>query len=124
MRVNYLSEPEKPTVTVNCSGLIILYEGDDLVCVCKDKEGIPAPKVTWYKEKIQIGETEKEEQTLALKNVDGSYGGIYKCVAQKHTLTDEKSIKIFVYRKYIKLIDDLSIYSRLYYITILQQLKF
>ena len=90
---------DAPTVTVNCSSLITINEGDDVTCVCKGEHGNPPADVAWLKDGKQIGETGKNEQILTLSNVDKTASGRYKCVAQSHTLTDERSIEIIVYCK-------------------------
>ena len=88
-----------PTVTVNCSSLITINEGDDVTCECKDEGGNPPADVTWFKDGKQIGEIGKKKKTITLSNVDKTASGRYKCVAQSHTLTDERSIEIIVYCK-------------------------
>jgi hypothetical protein len=93
MYINFISVA--PTVTINCSSSITLYEGDNFTCVCRGEGGNPPADVTWYKDGVQIGGTGKEEQTLTLSNVDGTDTGTYKCVAQSytHATPDEKSIE-------------------------------
>ena len=86
-------------MTVNCSTPIILNEGDDVKCQCRGGGGNPPADVTWYKGSNKIGGTGREEQTLTFGNIDKTASGTYKCVANSHTLTDEKSIEIIVYCK-------------------------
>ena len=86
-------------MTFTCSSRIILNEGDNVTCVCRGKGGNPPADVTWFKDGVQIGETEKEEQKLTLSNVSKTASGIYKCLAQSYTLTDKKSVEIIVYGK-------------------------
>ncbi|XP_028399346.1 deleted in malignant brain tumors 1 protein-like [Dendronephthya gigantea] len=88
---------EKPSVTVNCSNLITVHQGDSITCVCRGEGGIPAASVTWYKNQTQVGETGTEQETLVLANLDVSDSGSYKCVAQSDQLRDEKSIEVVVY---------------------------
>ncbi|XP_028411948.1 deleted in malignant brain tumors 1 protein-like [Dendronephthya gigantea] len=88
---------EKPSVTVNCSNLITVHQGDSITCVCRGEGGIPAASVTWYKNQTQVGETGIEQETLVLVNLDVSDSGSYKCVAQSDQLRDEKSIEVVVY---------------------------
>ena len=84
---------------INCSSSIILIENDGVTCVCAGEDGNPPANVTWYKDDVQFGETENEENILTLSNVNGTASGTYKCVARSHSLTDERSIKIVVYCK-------------------------
>ena len=67
--------------------------------MCRGEGGNPPANVTWYKDGVQFGETENEEKTLTLSNVNGTASGLYKCVARSHSLMDERSIKIVVYCK-------------------------
>jgi hypothetical protein len=90
----------KPTVIVDCPSVVTASEGDDVKCVCKGEGGNPPANVTWFKDGVQIGETGTEERTLTLSNIDRIASGTYKCVAQSHTLTDERSIEMIVYRKW------------------------
>jgi hypothetical protein len=86
-------------VGLSCSSLIEVNKGDDITCVCKGVGGNPPANVTWYKDGVQLSETGIENRTLSLGNVDRTASGIYKCVAESHTLTDEKSVEIIVYCK-------------------------
>ena len=85
-----------PTVTINCSSSVTVNKGDYFTCVCGGEGGNPPANVTWYKDGVQIGETGKEEQTLTLSDVDGRDTGTYKCVAESHTLAEEKLVKVKV----------------------------
>ena len=76
-----------------------MNEGDNFTCVCRGEGGNPPADVTWFEDGKQIAGTGKEEQTLTLNNVLKTASGTYKCVAQSHSLTDERSIKIMVYCK-------------------------
>ena len=87
-------------VTASCPSSVTKTEGDDLKCVCRGKDGNPPANVTWYKGGVRIGESGKEEQLLFLHDLNRTDGGKYKCIAQSHTLTNEKSIDVFVYCKY------------------------
>ena len=89
---------EKLTVTLSCSSLVKVNEGDNFTCVCRGEGGNPPADVTWFKDGVQIGETGKEEQTLTLSNVSKTASGIYNCAAESNTLT-EKSIEIIFYCK-------------------------
>ncbi len=73
-----------------------MNEGDIFTCVCRGDGGNPPADVTWFKDGVQIAGTGKEEQTLTLSNVSKTASGIYKCVAQSNTLTDEESMGIIV----------------------------
>ena len=69
------------------------------VCACQGKGGNPPANVTWYKDGVQIAESEKEVKILNLHDVNKSDSGKYKCIARSYTLTDEKSIEVLVYCK-------------------------
>ncbi|CAB3999529.1 Neogenin [Paramuricea clavata] len=102
----------KPSVTINCRSSVTVDEGkdftvdegedftvdegEDFTCVCRGENGNPPADVTWYKDNVQTGTREKEEQTLTRSNVNVTDDGTYKCKAQSHTLTEEKSIVIKV----------------------------
>ena len=93
--LHYISE--KPTVTLSCPSPVTVNEGDDFTCVCRGEGGNPPANVTWYKDGDPIGGTGNEEQTLTLRNVDGTADtGTYKCVAQSHTLAEEKLVEVKV----------------------------
>ncbi len=84
---------------MSCSSRIILNEGDNFTCVCRGEGGNPPADVTWYKDGVQIDGTGMGNKTLTLSNVDKKASGTYECVAQSHTLTNEKSIESIVYCK-------------------------
>ena len=88
---------EKPTVTFGCPSLNKVNEGGNFTCVCIGIGGNPPANVTWFKDDVQIGGPGKEKQTLTFRNIGRTASGKYKCEAQSHTLTDEKSIEIIVY---------------------------
>ena len=92
---HYISE--KPTVTFSCLSLNKVNEGGNFTCVCKGIGGNPPANVTWFKDDVQIVGPGKEKQTLTFSNIGRTASGKYKCVAQSHTLTDEKAIEIIVY---------------------------
>ena len=83
-------------MTLSCSSPITVNESGDFICVCRSEGGNPPANVTWYKDGVQIGGTGNEEQTLTLRNVDGTDSGTYKCVAQSHTLAEEKLVEVKV----------------------------
>ena len=84
-------------MTFSCSSLLTVDEGDNVTCVCKGQGGNPPANVTWYKDGNKIGGTAEKQKTLTLNNVDRKASGTYKCLAQSHTLKDEKVIEIIVY---------------------------
>ncbi len=89
-----------------------LNEGDDFTCVCRGEGGYPPANVTWYKDGAQISGTRKENQILALSNVNGAQNGTYKCEAQSYPsdeFVDAKYMEVRVNCKYyiIKLIVNL-----------------
>ncbi len=87
----------RPTATVNCSNPTTVNKRDDVTCLCKGVGGRPPANVTWHdKNDNQIGNTGMKNQTLILRNVNGTHNGTYKCKAQSYTLIDEESIKVEV----------------------------
>ena len=92
---------EKPTVIINPSSPITVDEGDDVIVECKGEGGNPPADVIWYdKNNNPIGEKEKENKTLVLKNIKRENSGTYKCIAQSDTLTDEGSCIVNVNCEY------------------------
>ena len=55
---------------INCSSSIILNQNDGVTCVCAGEDGNPPANVTWYKDDVQFGETENEENILTLSKVN------------------------------------------------------
>ena len=51
---------------------------------------------SWTKDGVRIGYTGYEEGLLSLRNISKTARRTYKCVAQRHTLTDEISIEIII----------------------------
>ncbi len=86
-------------MTFSCPSPTTVNEGDNFTCACRSQGGNPPANVTWYKDGVQIDETGMKEQILTLSNIDKTDSGKYKCVAQSHSLTDERSIEIIVYCK-------------------------
>ena len=91
-----------PIISVNCSKVNKVNEGDYFACQCKGTRGYPPANVTWYKDKAQIGDTGKESATLSLSNVTKVDNGTYRCEAKSgvEEATNETSIKLIVNRKY------------------------
>ncbi len=90
---------EKLTVTLSCSSLVKVNEGDNFTCVCRGEGGNPPANVTWYKDGVPIGGTRMEENTLTLTSVNETSHGVYRCEARSHTndsFADKKSIKLIV----------------------------
>ena len=83
-------------MTINCSTSVTLNEGQDLTCLCKGENGNPPAVVMWYNEDPMIGQKEKENKALVLRNLTKTDIGTYTCKAQSYTLVDEKSIKVKV----------------------------
>ena len=82
-------------MTINCSTSVTLDEGQDLTCLCKGENGNPPAEVMWYnKNGDPIGQKEKENKALVLRNVTKTDSGTYTCKAQSYTLVDEKSIEV------------------------------
>ena len=88
---------EKPNVTVNCSSLITVSIGDDVACLCEGKGGYPPADVTWYKNDVQIGDMEKEQNVLTLNDFSRADSGTYLCIGKSHTFTKVNSIEVLVY---------------------------
>ena len=76
-------------ITVNCSSINTVNQGDYFVCECKGTYGNPPAVVTWYKDSSQIV-TGKEKAILRLTNVTRHDGGTYRCEAR----SDEKAKNI------------------------------
>ena len=89
----------KPTISINCSSLNTINEGDNFSCECRGEGGNPPAKINWYKDDLQIGGTGREKQTLNLSHVDHKASGTYKCEARSYTLAVIESIKLIVYCK-------------------------
>ena len=99
MTTVHTSFSERPSVSINCSSLNTINEGDNFSCECKGEGGKPPANVTWYKDDIKIGQTGIVTQTLTLSKVDNRASGTYKCVANSYSLKTQKSIKLIVYCK-------------------------
>ncbi|XP_028413713.1 opioid-binding protein/cell adhesion molecule homolog [Dendronephthya gigantea] len=91
-----------PTITFSCPNPSTVNEGDNFTCLCKAEGGRPTPDVTWYdKNDVQVGETEKGEQSLNLTNVNETHIGNYTCKAQSHVnVTRMKSVEVNVRLNY------------------------
>ena len=89
----------KPTISINCPSINKINEGDDFSCECGGEGGNPPANVIWYKDEEKIGEIGIEKQTLTLSKVNITANGAYKCVANSHSLKNQKSIKLIVYCK-------------------------
>ena len=75
---------------------MVLNVGDDLICLCRNIDGIYPVNATWYEGDKRIGDI------LYLKDVNSDNNNKnYKCVAQRYAFKDETSIRVFVDRKYI-----------------------
>ena len=70
-----------PIITVNCSSISTVNQGDYFACECNGTYGNPPAVVTWYKGNTQIV-TGKEEAILRLTNVTRHDGGTYRCEAR------------------------------------------
>ena len=97
----YIFNSEKPNATIGCGSPVFLNESGNFSCECKNEGGVYLPNVTWYKNN-QIVNRSVGESTLSLTDVDSKQNNkTYKCVVQRYDLKDEKSIDLFVYRKYM-----------------------
>ncbi|XP_028399290.1 hemicentin-1-like [Dendronephthya gigantea] len=91
---------KKPNVTVNCSSLVTLNEGENFTCLCRGEGGNPPANVTWFKDGDKFSDVKTENQTLTLLNVGKANIGTYTCVATSYkSYTDEKKIQIIVILK-------------------------
>ena len=92
-----------PLITVNCSNVTTVDQGDNFACECKGTDGNPPANVTWYKDNIQIGDTEREKAILSLSNVYKDDNGTYRCQAKSgiEEAKNETEIKLIVIRMYI-----------------------
>ncbi|XP_028407337.1 scavenger receptor cysteine-rich type 1 protein M130-like [Dendronephthya gigantea] len=90
---------ERLDVTVNCSSFIAVNLGDDITCLCEAKGGKPPANVTWYKDGVQFGDTEQEQNVLTLSNVNETDIGTYTCTRKSQTFANEKSIYVDFYEK-------------------------
>ncbi|XP_028407333.1 deleted in malignant brain tumors 1 protein-like [Dendronephthya gigantea] len=88
---------EKPNIAINCSSAITVIVGDDVTCLCEGKNGYPPADVTWYKNNVQIGDTKKEKNVLALRNVDRTDRGTYVCELKSFTFSTKNSIQVIFY---------------------------
>ncbi len=90
-------------MTINCSSLIKLIEGDDFTCVCRGEGGNPPANVTWFRNGRQFGEIRTENNTLTRTNVDETDNVTYTCFAQSYAdpmFDDSKSVVVQVKCKY------------------------
>ena len=74
----------------------MLNESDDFSCECRNERGKYPFNLTWYKENRRFDNT----SFFNLTDVNEKDNGTYKCVAQRYTQEDEKSVEVVVYRKY------------------------
>ncbi|XP_028399372.1 uncharacterized protein LOC114522819 [Dendronephthya gigantea] len=96
--------PVRPVVSLDCSTLITLNEGENFVCLCRSEDGKPPANVTWYKNEVKFTDVGTEKQILNLINVSSTDGGTYKCVATNYpdeNYTGEKFIQVIIYCKYM-----------------------
>ena len=70
-----------PIITVNCSSLTTVNQGDYFACKCKGTDGNPPAAVTWYKDNTQII-TGNEEAILRFPSVYQVDNGTYICEAK------------------------------------------
>ena len=89
-------------MTIDCSSLLIVNEGDDVICECRCEGGNPPAECTWYKNGAQVGEREMEVNTLILRNFNRQDSANYLCVGQSHVKARNKmSIRITDICEYI-----------------------
>ena len=90
-------------MTINCSSLIKLNEGDDFTCVCRAEGGNPPANSTWFKNGIQFGEIRTENNTLTRTNVDETDNVTYTCLVRSYPdpmYEDSESVVVQVKCKY------------------------
>ncbi|XP_028399296.1 Schwann cell myelin protein-like isoform X2 [Dendronephthya gigantea] len=89
-------------VALNCSSPVILNEGDNFACLCKNEGGNSPANVTWYKNGVKFSNVGTERQKLILSIVGRRDRGTYKCVATSNPYgkySDEKFIQVIIYIK-------------------------
>ena len=89
-------------ISVNCSSVITVRQGDYFACKCEGKDGNPPADVTWHKDNRNVSVTEKEKAILVLSSVDRDNNGTYKCEAKSgiEEAKNETSIDVIVNCKY------------------------
>ena len=89
-------------MTVSCSSINPVIEGENFRCLCKGEGGNPGPAdVTWYDNNGQPIGTGKGEKLLTLNNVTKAKNGSYKCEAKTHEQAkNETSVELIVECKY------------------------
>ena len=89
-----------PIISVNCSSVTTVEEGNNFACECEGTDGNPPADVAWYKNNTLIV-TEKEEAILVFSNVNKDDSGTYRCVAKSHEKAKHKTlIELIVNCKY------------------------
>ena len=88
-------------ISVNCSHVTTLNQGDYFACECNGTNGNPPADVTWYNDSTQIGDTGKEKAILVLSNVDKSHNGTHRCEAKSSdNVKNETTVALIVNCKY------------------------
>ena len=91
---------ETPKISISCSSVTTVNQGDYFACECNGTDGNPPANVTWYKDNTQIV-TGKEKTILVLSIVDKNDNGTYRCKAKSHEKAkNETSMELIVFRKY------------------------
>ena len=91
-----------PKITINCSSVTTVNQGDYFACKCKGTDGNPPANVTWYKDHTK-NVTGKENATLRYPNVKKDASGTYRCVAKSgiEEAKNETQIELIVNCKYM-----------------------
>ena len=76
-----------PIISVNCSSVTTVEEGNNFACECKGTDGNPPSDVAWYKNNTLI-----VTGILVFSNVNKDDSGTYKCVAKSHEKAKNKTL--------------------------------
>ena len=90
-----------PKITVNCSSITTVSQGDYFACECKGTDGNPPADVAWYKNDEPKKVRGKEKAILRFLNVGKDDNGTYTCEAKSYEKAENKtSMELIVNCKY------------------------
>ena len=89
-----------PSLFIDCQDMVV-YEGEDISCICKATNNNSAAAVTWIWNKTEQDNLETEHFTglLTLVNVTRSQSGRYTCKAKGNSSVKDKSFNLEVMQK-------------------------